>query len=101
MREVNAELRRYYRDCGFEGKQAGWCIGYELGIAMPPDWVDEFNFSYDEDPPDDVVWEEGFVGNFETLWDTGLIDTFVIEKDGARNLVDNDRIPLDIIACQG
>lgn len=101
VREVNAELRRYYRDCGFEGKQAGWCIGYELGIAMPPDWVDEFNFSYDEDPPDHVVWEEGFVGNFETLWDTGLIDTFVIEKSGARNLVDNDRIPLDIIPCQG
>jgi len=101
VREVNAELRRYYKDCGFEGKQAGWCIGYELGIALPPDWVDEFNFSYDEDPPDDVVWQEGFVGNFETLWDTGLIDTFVIEKDGARNLVNNNRIPLDIQICQG
>ncbi|MBT5432341.1 MAG: aminopeptidase P family protein, partial [Rhodospirillaceae bacterium] len=31
VREVNAELRRYYQDCGFEGKQSGWCIGYELG----------------------------------------------------------------------
>ena len=77
----------------------GWCLGYELGIAMPPDWVDEFNFSYDEDPPDDVVWEEGFVGNFETLWNTGLIDTFVIEKGGARNL--GGRIPFDILPCTG
>lgn len=66
VREVNAELRRYYAECGLEGSP-GWCIGYELGIAFAPDWVDEFNFSYDEDPPDEVVWEEGFVGNFETL----------------------------------
>ena len=98
VREVNAELRRYYKDCGLAGTN-GWCIGYELGIAMPPDWVDEFNFSYDEDPPDDVIWEEGFVGNFETLWDTGLIDTFVIEKNGARNL--GGKVPLDILVCEG
>jgi len=97
VREVNAELRRYYKDVGLSDRP-GWCIGYELGIAMPPDWVDEFNFSYDEDPPEDVVWEEGFVGNFETLFDTGLIDTFVIEKEGARNL---GRIPLDILVCKG
>lgn len=100
VREVNAELRRYYKDVGFTGTD-GWCIGYELGIALPPDWVDEFNFSYDEDPDDSVVWQEGYVGNFETLWNTGLIDTFVIEKNGARNLVDNKRIPFDIIPCQG
>lgn len=94
VREVNAELRRYYADVGMAGTP-GWCIGYELGIALPPDWVDEFNFSYDEDPPDDVVWEEGFVGNFETLWNTGLIDTFVVEEAGARNL--GGKIPFDIL----
>ncbi len=97
VREVNTELRRYYTDCGLHGTN-GWCLGYELGIAMAPDWVDEFNFSYDEDPPDGVIWEEGFVGNFETLWDTGLIDSYVIEKDGARNL--GGRIPFDILVCE-
>jgi len=95
--EVNAELRRYYQEAGL-ADYPGWCIGYELGIAMAPDWVDEFNFSYDESPPDDIVWEKGHVGNYETLFDTGLIDTFVIEDHGARNL---GRVPMELIVVDG
>ena len=30
---------------------------------------------YDESPTPNVVWEEGYVRNYETLFDTGLIDT--------------------------
>jgi Xaa-Pro aminopeptidase len=91
--EVNRELRRYYKDVGLWGTP-GWCLGYELGIAFPPDWVDEFNFSAEmEEAPG--AFEEGFVGNFESLYDTALIDTYVIERSGARILT---TWPFELIA---
>lgn len=89
---VNRELRRYYTDAGLWGTP-GWCIGYELGIAFPPDWVDEFNFSADMESPEGV-FEAGFVGNFESLYDTALIDTYVIEVAGARVLT---TLPFELI----
>jgi hypothetical protein len=56
--------------------------------------VDEFNFSAEmEEAPG--AFEEGFVGNFESLYDTALIDTYVIETSGARILT---TWPFELIA---
>jgi len=90
--DLNRELRDYYRDAGLD-LQAGWAIGYELGITFPPDWVDEFNFSYDIEDTDQV-FEDGLVCNFESLFSTYLIDTFVVEKEGARFL---SNTPLELL----
>jgi Xaa-Pro aminopeptidase len=92
VRDVNRALRAYYEDVGLWGTP-GWAIGYELGIALPPDWVDQFNFSADEEEASGT-FDAGFVGNFESLFDTALIDTYVIEAKGARIL---SRMPIELI----
>lgn len=92
VRETNAALRDYYASVGL-ADEPGWCIGYELGIAMAPDWVDEFNFSYDETDTD-AIWPENFVGNFESLFTTGLVDTYVVQPGGTQKLC---TVPFDLI----
>jgi Xaa-Pro aminopeptidase len=89
---LNRELRRYYEQVGLWG-QRGWGLGYELGVAFPPDWVGEFVFTVgDDDQAGNFLESE--VANYESIFATGLIDTFVCNADGTRFL---SSLPLQLI----
>jgi Xaa-Pro aminopeptidase len=95
VREVNTRLRRYYDDVGLWTETEGWALGYELGLSLPPDWVGDFYFHLGDDKYLDRVFEENMVTNFESLFQTALIDTLVYGKDGTRVL---SKTPLELIA---
>ena len=82
--EVNRSLRDYYKQAGIWHRRM-WVGGYELGISFPPDWVGEFVFAAEDEAPEGV-FRSGMVTNFESVFRTGLIDTIVYEKEGARRL---------------
>jgi Xaa-Pro aminopeptidase len=95
---VNRALRRYYED--HKLRPSG--IGYELGIAFPPDWVGHFIFRPTEENPDGV-FEANSVTQYETTFRATAgqkpilathIDTYVFEAKGARRL---SAIPLDLV----
>lgn len=92
--EVNAVLRRYYEEVGL-WDTPGWGLGYELGISLPPDWVGEFYFNVRDDKYLDRVFEENMVTNYESIFNTALIDTLVFERDGTRIL---SRTPLEVFS---
>lgn len=92
--EVNAILRRYYVSAGL-WDSPGWALGYELGLSLPPDWVGEFYFHVRDEKYLDRVFEENMVTNFESLFNTWLIDTCIWRKDGVRFL---SRTPRELIA---
>ena len=93
VREVNALIARYLRDVGlYDG--AGWALGYELGLSLPPDWVGDFYFHYKDEKYLDRVFEANMVTNLESLFNTWLIDTLVYGPDGCRVLSD---VPLELI----
>ena len=94
VREVNAVLRRYYESVGL-WEAPGWALGYELGLSLPPDWVGDFYFHFRDDKYLDRVFEENMVTNFESLFNTWLIDTCVYGKTGTRFL---SKIPPEVIA---
>lgn len=106
VREFNQTLRKYYEDVGLWGEN-GWACGYELGLSLPPDWVGEFYFDVIESPPTaenaffkcqddylDRVFDEGMVTNFESWFNTLLIDTLVWEKNRVRTL---SKMPEELI----
>jgi Xaa-Pro aminopeptidase len=92
VREVNALIRKYLQDVGL-ADGAGWVLGYELGLSLPPDWVGNFYFHYQDEKYLDRVFEENMVTNLESLFNTWLIDTLVYERDGARIL---SNVPLEM-----
>ena len=92
--KVNAILRRYYEDVGL-WETPGWGLGYELGLSLPPDWVGEFYFNVRDDQYLDRVFEENMVTNYESIFNTALIDTVVFERDGVRIL---GRTPREIFS---
>ena len=92
--QVNERLTQYYKEAGLWGSD-GWALGYELGLSLPPDWVGEFYFNLLDDRYTDRVFEENMVGNFESLFDTALIDTLIYGRSGTRVL---SRTPLELIA---
>jgi len=93
--EVIRLLRAYYEEVGIWTETAGWGVGYELGWSLPPDWVGDFYFHLGDDKYLDRVFEENMVTNFESLFNTHLIDTLVYEKDRTRIL---SKTPLELIA---
>ena len=95
--EVIAVLRRYYESVGL-WDQPGWGLGYELGISLPPDWVGEFYFNVRDTKYLDRVFEPNMVTNFESNFDTGLIDTVVYTPTGTRVL---SNVPLELIVAGG
>jgi Xaa-Pro dipeptidase len=95
VREVNARLRRYYEEVGLWTETDGWALGYELGLSLPPDWVGDFYFHLGDDKYLDRVFEENMVTNFESLFNTAMIDTLIYGKDGTRVL---SSIPRELIA---
>ncbi len=92
--EVNAVLKRYYEDVGLWGTP-GWALGYELGLSLPPDWVGDFYFHVMDTRYLDRVFEEGMVTNFESIFNTALIDMMAYGKDGTRRL---STVPLEVCA---
>jgi Xaa-Pro aminopeptidase len=95
VREVNTRLRRYYEEVGIWTETEGWALGYELGLSFPPDWVGDFYFHLGDDKYLDRVFEENMVTNFESLFNTALIDTLIYGKDGTKIL---SKTPLELIA---
>ena len=93
--EVNARLRGYYQEVGLWSETGGWALGYELGLSLPPDWVGDFYFHLGDNRYLDRVFETNMVTNFESLFDTALIDTLVYEEDGTRVL---SSVPRELIA---
>jgi Xaa-Pro aminopeptidase len=83
--EVNRRLKSYYDGVGLSVDE-GWALGYELGLSLPPDWVGDFYFHMADDRYLDRVFEPGMVTNFESLFDTALIETMVWQEDGVRLL---------------
>jgi Xaa-Pro aminopeptidase len=96
VREVNAILRRYYKEVGL-WNEPGWALGYEIGLSLPPDWVGEFYFHFRDDKYLDRVFDENMVTNFESLFGTWFVDTCVYEKTGARFL---SKAPMELIAIE-
>ena len=83
--EVIAVLRRYYREVGLWDKP-GWALGYELGLSLPPDWVGEFYFHFHDTEGLERVFEENMVTNYESMFNTWLVDTLVYGKETTRML---------------
>lgn len=95
---VAAALKRHYQDQGVWENR--WYVGgYELGIAMQPDWVGEFNWSAAEEG-DNRLFQENMVTNYESDLESHPgrhagatadsiilnINTLVYGKNGARLL---------------
>lgn len=85
VRQINRILRRYYESVGLWAAP-GWAIGYELGLSLPPDWVGDFFFDVHDERYLERVIPENAVTNFESFFNTTLIDTLVWQKDGVRTL---------------
>ncbi len=95
--EVNGRLRSYYASVGLDAGE-GWALGYELGLSLPPDWVGDFYFNMLDDRYLDRVFEPGMVTNFESMFNTALIETMVWTEDGVR-LLSTTPPGLSIIDC--
>jgi Xaa-Pro dipeptidase len=85
VRELNQVQQRYYESVGLWG-EPGWALGYELGLGLPPDWVGEFFFDVQDTEHLDRVIPENAVTNYESFFNTTLIDTLVWEREGVRTL---------------
>jgi len=85
LREFSRIMQDYYKSAGL-WDAAGWALGYELGLSFPPDWVGEFFFDIRDAQDLDRIFEEHMVTNFESFFNTTLIDTIVWETSGARTL---------------
>jgi Xaa-Pro aminopeptidase len=85
--------KEYYEKVGLLDSE-GWALGYELGLSFPPDWVGEFFFDINDELYLDRAFEVHMVTNFESFFNTTLIDTLVWEQDRVRVL---SKITVDII----
>jgi Xaa-Pro aminopeptidase len=82
VRQVNAVMRRYYEGVGL-WTEPGWGLGYELGLSLPPDWMGEFYFNVRDERWLDRVFEANMVTNYESMFNTWLVDTCVYTPTGA------------------
>ena len=89
-----AELLRYYQSSSM-GRDFNYLLGYELGIAFPPDWVNEWYFTEaDTVPPrSEKIFEARTVTNFESMYwygparhIVGNVDTLIYEGPQAQVL---------------
>jgi Xaa-Pro dipeptidase len=88
VRELLAAVEAYYQETGLLGDE-WWIGGYELGVAFPPDWVGDFEYTLGVDPGDEV-FAPGEVCNYEANFylphNLGLalsINTFAVTDDAA------------------
>ncbi|KXB05764.1 hypothetical protein AKJ49_00165 [candidate division MSBL1 archaeon SCGC-AAA382A03] len=93
IEKINKKMKDYYENTGIWEDR--WYVGgYELGIAFPPDWVGEFIYG-PEEKTDEGVLTPGTVVNYESDFYLprgagmcGIIDSIIIEEDGAEILSD-------------
>ena len=97
VRQVIAVLRRYYQDVGL-WDQPGWGLGYELGLSLPPDWVGEFYFHVRDERGLERVFEKNMVTNYESMFNTWLVDTCVYQAGATRIL---SKTPLELQSVGG
>jgi Xaa-Pro aminopeptidase len=103
VQRVCDALKAYYKEVGLWGEQ-WWTGGYDLGCAMPPDWVGPF--SYDVDVNNGKkAFEDGVVVNYESDFylprGAGmslLIETFLF--DGDRVDIAHPAVPPDLIVIE-
>jgi Xaa-Pro aminopeptidase len=96
---VNKAMRDFYRQAGVYDIR-GYSGGYDIGIAFPPDWVGEFEFSINQENPPGT-----FMANMVTQYECALqkadpgrkydalannIDSFVYAPNGTRRLCATD-----------
>ncbi len=81
-------LKAYYKKAGIWGEQ-WWTGGYDLGCAMPPDWVGPFSYDVEVDNGA-KKFEDGMVVNYESDFYlpcgagmTLLIDTLIFDDGKA------------------
>ncbi len=105
--EVARVMRQYYIDTDIWHFH-DYCGGYELGIAFPPDWVGEFEWSVAEEN-EEGVFESNMVTNYENTFRNESPDfefaqiafsrdTLVYDQNGARRL---SAIPVELIVLGG
>ncbi len=75
---LTAYVRDYYEEHGLWEDRA-WVGGYELGIAIPPDWDGPFTYDVEVDPGDATL-EAGMVVNLES-------DVYLPEGAGAAMII--------------
>ena len=99
INDVMAQMKRHYHDCGLWPHQR-WIGGYELGVALPPDWVGPSFWDIDTDHGD-RCFDAGMVGNFESQFfmpraagASVLIDTMLFDDESAELL---HRVQRDLI----
>ena len=68
------------------GIQPGWGLGYEIGLDLPPDRVGELYFNVRDDRWLDRGFEENMVTDYESMFNTWLVDTCVYGRDRTRFL---------------
>ena len=64
VRELNEVTRRYYEENGL-WESRGWVGGYEMGIALFPDWVGNFVYDPLAERNADRTFEPGTAVNYE------------------------------------
>src|SRR5262249_40794802 len=64
VREFNRAVRDYFRSQSL-WERRGWIGGYELGIAFPPDWVENFVYDTASESDDDRLFEPNTAVNYE------------------------------------
>ena len=69
------------------------CSSDLLGLSLPPDWVGDFYFHVRDEQGLDRVFEENMVTNFESMFNTWLVDTCVYGPDATRIL---SKTPLEL-----
>lgn len=103
VRELLDAANEYFGGCGLIGDE-WWIGGYELGLAFPPDWVGDFEYTLGVDPGDEV-FGVGEVCNFEANFylphQKGLamsINTMAFESDRAEFLQET---PSELVVVEG
>ena len=64
VHELNEVTRRYYEESGL-WESRGWVGGYEMGIALFPDWVGNFVYDPLAEKNADRAFEPGTAVNYE------------------------------------
>jgi Xaa-Pro dipeptidase len=75
--------------------EPGWALGYELGLSFPPDWIGEFYFTAFDETGLDRVFHENMVTNYESFFNSSIVDMVVYGKNGSRIL---SKTPMGLIA---
>ncbi len=86
--ELTTLVRVYYQNNGLWDVR-GWVGGYELGVALPPDWDGPFTYDVDTDP-EAATLDPGMVINLES-------DVYLPQAAGAALVINTMEIEPDAV----